>query len=93
MRSLRKSFKPQRAQMSEEKHKGQWNRGMWQEVEVVLRDRGGEVTKDWLLKSQVHHAGVKCVSFSVMSDSLWLHGLYLTRFLRPWNSPGKNTWW
>lgn len=46
MRSLRKSLKPQRAQMSEEKHKGQWNRGMWQEVEVVLRDRGGEVTKD-----------------------------------------------
>ena len=70
MRSLRKSLKPQRVQMSEEKHKGQWNRSTWQEAEVVLRDGGGEVTKDWLLKSLVHHAGVKCVSCSVMSDSV-----------------------
>ena len=28
---------------------------------------------------------------SVMSDSLQPHGLYPTRFLRPWDSPGKNT--
>ena len=26
-----------------------------------------------------------------MSDSLWCQGLYLTRLLRPWNSPSKNT--
>ena len=26
-----------------------------------------------------------------MSDSLWLHGLYPTRFFCPWNSAGKNT--
>ena len=26
-----------------------------------------------------------------MSDSLWPHGLYPTRLLRPWNSPGQNT--
>ena len=26
-----------------------------------------------------------------MSDSLWPHGLYTTRLLCPWNSPGKNT--
>ena len=31
------------------------------------------------------------VSYSVMSDSLWLRGLYHVRLLCPWNSPGKNT--
>ena len=28
---------------------------------------------------------------SVVSDSLWPHGLYHPRLLSPWNSPGKNT--
>ena len=32
-----------------------------------------------------------CVSLSVMDSSLQPHGLQLTRFLCPWNSPGKNT--
>ena len=32
-----------------------------------------------------------CVSCSVVSDSLWSHGLWPTRFLCLWNSPGKNT--
>ena len=32
-----------------------------------------------------------CVSCSVMSDSLWPHGLQPTRLLCPWNSPGKST--
>ena len=32
-----------------------------------------------------------CVSCSVVSDSLWTHGLWLARVLCPWNSPGKNT--
>ena len=31
-----------------------------------------------------------CVSHLVMSDSLWPHGLYPTRLLCPWDSPGKN---
>ena len=31
------------------------------------------------------------VSDSVVSDSLWPHGLSPTRLLAPWNSPGKNT--
>ena len=31
------------------------------------------------------------VSHSVVSDSVWPHGLEPTRFLCPWNSPGKNT--
>ena len=37
-------------------------------------------------------AQVKSVlSFSVMSASLRPHGLEHSRFLCPWNSPGKNT--
>ena len=28
---------------------------------------------------------------AVMADSLWPHGLYPTRLLCPWDSPGKNT--
>ena len=32
-----------------------------------------------------------CVSHSVVSDFLWLYGLYPPRLLCPWNSPGKNT--
>ena len=31
------------------------------------------------------------VSCSVVSDSLWPHGLWPTRLLCPWSSPGKNT--
>ena len=30
-------------------------------------------------------------SRSVVSDSLWLHGLQPTRLLCPWKSPGRNT--
>ena len=35
----------------------------------------------------------KCenVSRSVVSDSLWPHGLQAARLLCPWNSPGQNT--
>ena len=31
-----------------------------------------------------------CVTCSVVSDSLWSHGLLPSRLLCPWNSPGKN---
>ena len=31
------------------------------------------------------------VSHTVLSDSLWSHGLWPTWFLRPYNSPGKST--
>ena len=34
----------------------------------------------------------KCVSRSVMSDSLQPHELQPARLLCPWNSQGKNTW-
>ena len=40
------------------------------------------------------HAVVSCltsISFSVVSDSLLLHGLQTSRLLCPWNSPGMNT--
>ena len=33
----------------------------------------------------------KTESHSVMSDSLWPHGLQPTRLFCPWDSPGKNT--
>ena len=39
------------------------------------------------------HSTVQCSAVhavSVMSESLWPHGLEPTRFLHPWNSPGKN---
>ena len=32
-----------------------------------------------------------CESHSVVSDSLQSHGLYFSRLLCPWNSPGKST--
>ena len=35
---------------------------------------------------------LECVySHSVVSNSLWPHGLYCARLLCPWNSPGENT--
>ena len=33
----------------------------------------------------------KCESRSVVSNSLWPHGLQPTRLFCPWNSPGQNT--
>ena len=34
---------------------------------------------------------VKSVSYSVISESLWLHGLQPANLLCPWNSPDKST--
>ena len=31
-----------------------------------------------------------CVLCSLVSDALWTHGLWPTRLLCPWDSPGKN---
>ena len=36
--------------------------------------------------------GTESVSRSIMSDSLWPHGLQSTRLLCPWNFPGKKYW-
>ena len=41
----------------------------------------------WAMSMCVH----VCSVASVVSDSLWPHGLWPTRLLCPWNSPGKNT--
>ena len=45
----------------------------------------------WLLPSAMCVCLSVCVSCSVVSDSLRPHGLYLARFLCPWDSPGKST--
>ena len=46
--------------------------------------------ESWTVKKAVRWGKVRW-SRSVVSDSLWPHGLQPTRLLRPWDSPGKNT--
>ena len=41
----------------------------------------------------IHICMIVCVSRSVVSNYLQLHGLEPTRFLCPWDSPGKNMEW
>ena len=43
------------------------------------------------LPSLVHESEKWKGSTSVVSDSLWPHGLQSTRLLRPWDFPGKGT--
>ena len=56
-------------------------------VEPFLRIVGSKSLwhfyKNWLEAWRVSH--------SVVSDSLWPHGLYPTKFLCPWDSLGRNT--
>ena len=51
---------------------------------------GSGYTYNWEAKDFLRMK-VKSVSYSVVSNCLQPHGLYSTRFLCPWNSPGKNT--
>ena len=44
-----------------------------------------------LLKISICLWKCRSVGCSVMSDSLWPHGLKPIRLLHPWESPGKNT--
>ena len=44
-----------------------------------------------MVHTHTHTHMYESVSCSVMFDSLWHHGLYPTRVLYPWNSPGMNT--
>ena len=44
-----------------------------------------------LLKSSYIFLLLLLLSCSIMSDSLWPHGLQSTRLLCPWDFPGKNT--
>ena len=47
------------------------------------------------LISKIYSSGepetLYAISRSVVSDSSWSHGLYPTKLLCPWDSPGKNT--
>ena len=73
------------------------DRGAWRAIVHV-------VTKGWTQLSDWAHKGPKIpcflltkmhesegVSHSLVSSSLWPHGLWPSRFLCSWNSPGKNT--
>ena len=42
-------------------------------------------------RNQFKEQKKKSVTYLVMSNSLWPYGLYPTRLLCLWNSPGKNT--
>ena len=54
--------------------------------------RRGEFKMDNTLKGLVRHAYYRCVCVcSVVSDSLPPYELQSTRFLCPWNFPGKDT--
>ena len=44
----------------------------------------------WILAYFLCFATILCQVTSVMSDSLWPHGLLLTRLFSPWDSPDKN---
>ena len=44
----------------------------------------------WILAYLLCFSTILCQVTSVMSDSLWSHGLLLTRLFFPWDSPGKN---
>ena len=49
-------------------------------------------TLEWVAISSPMHESEKWKwSHSVVSNSLWPHGLQPTRFLRPWDFPGKST--
>ena len=44
-----------------------------------------------LMLMSMSSVAVVCVSCPVMSNSFQSHGLWPTRLLCPWDSPGKNT--
>ena len=53
------------------------------EWEKIIANEGGFFTTR---EVQIYSVFNKC-----LSDSLWPRGLYSTRLLHPWDSPGKNT--
>ena len=44
-----------------------------------------------VVEYSLYHILCCCQVASVVSHSVWPHGLQPTRLLRPWDSPGKNT--
>ena len=63
----------------------------WMDKEVVVYVYNGILFSHNKKKILPSEGRFLCVSHSVVSDSLWPHGLYLTRLLCPWKSPGKIT--
>ena len=73
------------------------DRGAWR-ARVHVVTKGSTWLNDWahkgpkipcfLLTKMQESEGVSC---SLVSSSLWPHGLWPPRFLCSWNSPGKNT--
>ena len=60
----------------------------WIEKTGGLQSKGLQrVGNNWATDT---HRCVYVLGYSVTSDSLWPHGLYLARLLCPWNFPGKN---
>ena len=58
---------------------------LWMFSEIMLRNL--ERRQRWPFNRQKSES----VSHSVMSDSLWPHELLPSRFLCPWDFPGRNT--
>ena len=60
------------------------------EVQFIIKQRSLQSSpKKPVMKAVV--TSCESVSHSVVSHSLQTYGLWLTRLLCPWNSPGKNT--
>ena len=56
----------------------------------VLQYRGDSFIQCWLEDSCELLLWTLVLRCSIMSDSLWPHGLYPARLLCPWDFPGKN---
>ena len=61
-----------------------WSKQEWKEKNL------GILRWPWLHSNIFSYHQFDSVSHSVMSNSLRVHGLWLTRLLCPWNTPGKN---
>ena len=52
----------------------------WVDLKGTMINEKRFISKDHIL----------CVSYFIVSDSLWSHGLWPARLLCPWNSPGRH---
>ena len=60
-------------------------------VQAIIRGLGRRPPALHLFTSSPSSAMRACLIASVVSDSLWSHGLWSARLLCPWGFPGKNT--
>ena len=66
----------------------------WTAAHQALQSLGFSMQEHWdglPFPSPMHESEQWKWSRSVVSDSLWPHGLQLTRLLPPWDFPGKST--